>query len=72
LLDLPAPSNSHASGYSFQYPVKITSGPGTVTDGFLDLYRRGALPGVESRNRNGCFFKGHCASSVNSKRAHEQ
>jgi hypothetical protein len=38
LLGVPAPSNTHADGYSFEYPVKA---PGTTTTNFIDLYRRG-------------------------------
>ncbi|MCE9611018.1 MAG: hypothetical protein K8R23_12560 [Chthoniobacter sp.] len=43
LLGVPRPSNSHADGYSFEFPVKIPTGPGTFTDGRLDLYRRGCF-----------------------------
>ena len=43
LLGVPEPSNSHADGYSFEFPVKIPTGPGTFTDGRLDLYRRGCF-----------------------------
>jgi hypothetical protein len=38
LLGVPAPSNSHAEGYSFEYPVKV---PGGSSTNFIDLYRRG-------------------------------
>ena len=38
LLGVPAPSNSHADGYSFEYPVKV---PGGSSTNFIDLYRRG-------------------------------
>lgn len=34
---MPAPSNSHASGYSFEFPVKV---PGAESANFIDLYRR--------------------------------
>ena len=40
---MPEPSNSHADGYTFEFPVKIPTGPGTTTDGRIDLYRRGAF-----------------------------
>ena len=43
LLDLPEPSNSHAGGYSFEFPVRIPTGPHTHSDGRMDLYRRGCL-----------------------------
>lgn len=43
LLDLPAPSNTHADGYSFEFPVKIPIAPGETTDGRIDLYRRGSF-----------------------------
>jgi hypothetical protein len=43
LLDLPAPSNTHADGYSFEFPVKIPTGPSETTDGRIDLYRPGQL-----------------------------
>jgi len=38
LLGVPAPSNTHADGYSFEYPVKV---PGGSSTNFIDLYRRG-------------------------------
>ncbi len=38
LLGVPAPSNNHAEGYSFEYPVKVLGGSST---NFIDLYRRG-------------------------------
>ena len=38
LLGVPAPSNNHADGFSFEFPVKV---PGTATTNFIDLYRRG-------------------------------
>jgi hypothetical protein len=38
VLAVPAPSNSHADGYSFEYPVKV---PGGSSSNFIDLYRRG-------------------------------
>lgn len=37
MLGVPAPSNNHADGYSFEFPVKV---PGTASTNFLDLYRR--------------------------------
>lgn len=37
ILGVPAPSNSHASGYSFEFPVKV---PGAESTNFIDLYRR--------------------------------
>lgn len=33
LLDVPRPGNDHAGGYSFEFPVKIPTGPGLTTDG---------------------------------------
>ncbi len=38
MLGLPQPSNTHAEGYSFNFPLKV---PGTVTTNWIDLYRRG-------------------------------
>ncbi|MCP5559976.1 MAG: class I SAM-dependent DNA methyltransferase [Verrucomicrobiaceae bacterium] len=38
LLGVPAPSNDHSVGYSFEFPVKV---PGGTSTNFLDLYRRG-------------------------------
>ncbi len=43
LLAVPRLANSHASGYSFEFPVKIPTGPGESTDGRIDLYRRGSF-----------------------------
>jgi hypothetical protein len=43
LLRVPRPANSHADGYSFEFPVKIPLGPGTETEGRIDLYRRGSF-----------------------------
>ena len=43
LLEVPRPSNTHLDGYSFEYPVKISLGDGSFTDGRLDLYRRGSF-----------------------------
>jgi hypothetical protein len=43
VLGLPLPSNTHADGYSFEFPVRIPTGPGEHTTGFLDLYRRGSF-----------------------------
>ncbi len=43
LLEVPRPSNTHADGYSFEYPVKIPLGDGSFADGRLDLYRRGSF-----------------------------
>lgn len=40
LLGVPRPANDHHDGYTFEFPVKIPSGPGEFTDGRLDLYRR--------------------------------
>ncbi len=37
ILGVPLPSNTHADGYSFEYPVKV---PGSTNTNFLDLYRR--------------------------------
>jgi len=43
ILGVPEPSNSHADGYTFEFPVKIPTGPDTVTDGRIDLYRRASF-----------------------------
>jgi len=43
LLGVPRPGNDHAHGYSFEFPVKIPTGPGLTTDGRIDLYRRGCF-----------------------------
>lgn len=43
LLEVPEPSNSHADGYTFEFPVKIPIGPGAFGDGRIDLYKRGAF-----------------------------
>ncbi len=43
LLGVPRPGNDHAGGYSFEFPVKIPTGPGGTTDGRIDLYRRGSF-----------------------------
>ncbi len=43
LLGVPRPGNDHALGYSFEFPVKIPTGPGAFTDGRIDLYRRRCL-----------------------------
>ncbi len=43
ILGVPGPSNTHADGYTFEFPVKIPTGPGTTTDGRIDLYRRGSF-----------------------------
>lgn len=43
LLEVPRPSNTHADGYTFEYPVKIPLGDGSLGDGRIDLYRRDAL-----------------------------
>jgi hypothetical protein len=37
MLGVPPPSNNHAEGYSFEFPVKV---PGGQSTNFLDLYRR--------------------------------
>ena len=42
LLGVPRPGNDHAAGYSFEFPVKIPTGPGAFTEGRIDLYRRGS------------------------------
>ena len=39
LLEVPRPSNTHADGYTFEYPVKIPLGDGSLGDGRIDLYR---------------------------------
>ncbi len=38
LLGVPQPANTHAAGYSFNFPITV---PGTTTSNFLDLYHRG-------------------------------
>ncbi|MEQ1852921.1 MAG: type IIL restriction-modification enzyme MmeI, partial [Chthoniobacteraceae bacterium] len=43
LLGVPRPGNDHAEGYSFEFPVKIPTGPDTHTDGRIDLYRRASF-----------------------------
>ncbi len=43
ILGVPEPSNSHADGYTFEFPVKIPTGPDTSTDGRIDLYRRASF-----------------------------
>lgn len=43
LLGVPRPGNDHSHGYSFEFPVKIPTGPGLTTDGRIDLYRRGCF-----------------------------
>ena len=43
LLEVPRPSNTHADGYTFEYPVKIPLGDGSLGDGRIDLYRRDAF-----------------------------
>ncbi|MCE9609880.1 MAG: hypothetical protein K8R23_06685 [Chthoniobacter sp.] len=43
LLGVPRPGNDHASGYTFEFPVRIPTGPGQATDGRIDLYRRGCF-----------------------------
>lgn len=40
LLGVPRPANSHDAGYSFEFPVRIPTGPETHSDGRIDLYRR--------------------------------
>ena len=37
LLGVSSPSNSHADGYSFEFPVKV---PGSTITNFIDLYLR--------------------------------
>lgn len=37
ILGVPQPSNSHADGYSFEFPVKV---PGGQSTNFIDLYLR--------------------------------
>ena len=37
MLGVPAPSNTHEHGYSFEFPVKV---PGINNTNFLDLYSR--------------------------------
>jgi hypothetical protein len=43
LLGVPRPGNDHAQGYSFEFPVKIPTGPDALADGRIDLYRRGSF-----------------------------
>jgi hypothetical protein len=43
LLEVPRPSNTHADGYTFEFPVKIPLGDGSLGDGRIDLYRRDAF-----------------------------
>ena len=43
LLGVPRPGNDHAAGYSFEFPVRIPTGPDTHSDGRIDLYRRAAF-----------------------------
>lgn len=43
LLEVPRPSNTHADGYSFEFPVKIPLRDGSLGDGRIDLYRRDAF-----------------------------
>jgi hypothetical protein len=43
LLGVARPSNSHSAGYSFEFPVKIPTGPDSQTEGRIDLYRRGCF-----------------------------
>jgi len=43
LLEVPRPSNTHADGYTFEYPVKIPLGDASFGDGRIDLYRRGSF-----------------------------
>jgi hypothetical protein len=38
VLGVPQPTNTHAEGYSFNFPIKV---PGTEKSNFLDLYHRG-------------------------------
>jgi len=35
ILGVPAPSNNHADGYSFEFPVKV---PGGSSTNFIDLH----------------------------------
>jgi hypothetical protein len=43
LLEVPRPSNTHADGYTFEFPVKIPLRDGSLGDGRIDLYRRDAF-----------------------------
>lgn len=43
LLGVPRPGNDHSFGYTFEFPVKIPTGPDTTTEGRVDLYRRGSF-----------------------------
>jgi len=43
LLEVPEPTHSHSEGYSFEFPVKIPTGPAAFTDGFIDLYKKGCF-----------------------------
>ncbi len=37
LLDVPRPANSHTTGYTFEFPVRIPCGDGTSSEGRIDL-----------------------------------
>ena len=43
LLGVLRPENSHAAGYSFEFPVRIATSPKTQSEGRIDLYRRGCF-----------------------------
>ncbi len=43
LLGVERPANSHAAGYSFEFPVRIPLGLNSYSDGRIDLYRRGCF-----------------------------
>lgn len=43
ILGVDRPANSHAAGYSFEFPVRIPLGPDTFSEGRIDLYRRGCF-----------------------------
>lgn len=42
-LGVPGPLHRHEDGYSFEFPVRIPTGPGTHSDGRIDLYRRASF-----------------------------
>jgi hypothetical protein len=43
LLGVPRPGNDHAAGYSFEFPVRISTGTEAWSEGRIDLYRRGCF-----------------------------
>jgi len=43
VLGVPRPGNDHADGYTFEFPVKISTGSDTITEGRIDFYRRASF-----------------------------